>query len=111
MGLLCCAPQADARAVAGNPKEPLGFPGDSHSLAASILYADEAQENIGMKEQTRLRAAALIACWVVAAVAAAYVLTKHRAHGLEWLPYVALLACPLMHVFMHGQHDKHEPRQ
>lgn len=32
---------------------------------------------------------------------------EHRAHlsGLAgWLPYLILLACPLMHIFMHGGH-------
>jgi len=37
---------------------------------------------------------------------------EHRAHLLGWLPWLFLLACPLMHVFMHGGHghgghDKH----
>ncbi len=30
--------------------------------------------------------------------------TEHRAHLLQFLPWVFLLACPLMHVFMHGHH-------
>ncbi|CAG0983376.1 hypothetical protein GEOBC_01955 [Geobacteraceae bacterium] len=33
---------------------------------------------------------------------------EHRMHlsGLiGWLPYLILLACPLMHLFMHGGHD------
>lgn len=29
---------------------------------------------------------------------------EHRAHLLGWLPWLFLLACPLMHVFMHGGH-------
>ena len=39
--------------------------------------------------------------------------TEHRAHLLGILPYLILLACPLMHMFMHhghdegGQHDHH----
>ncbi len=28
----------------------------------------------------------------------------HSAHLLGWLPYLLILACPLMHVFMHGGH-------
>ncbi len=30
--------------------------------------------------------------------------SEHRAHLLEALPYLILLACPLMHVFMHHDH-------
>lgn len=36
--------------------------------------------------------------------------TEHRAHLLGILPYLILLACPLMHLFMHhdhGSHDRH----
>lgn len=34
--------------------------------------------------------------------------TEHRAHVLGFLPYVLLLACPLMHLFMHhGRHEQH----
>lgn len=38
-------------------------------------------------------------------VAAGYLLwSEHRPHVLGVLPYLLLLACPLMHVFMHGGH-------
>jgi len=29
---------------------------------------------------------------------------EHRQHLVEWLPYLILLACPLMHLFMHHGH-------
>ncbi len=29
---------------------------------------------------------------------------EHRTHALGWLPYLILLACPLLHVFMHRGH-------
>ena len=32
---------------------------------------------------------------------------EHRAHLLGWWPYLLLLACPLMHMFMHGGHGEH----
>lgn len=32
---------------------------------------------------------------------------EHRAHLLGWLPWLILLACPLMHLFMHGGHGGH----
>lgn len=40
-------------------------------------------------------------------IAAFFLITEHRAHLLPylgWLPFLFLLACPLMHVFMHGGH-------
>jgi hypothetical protein len=33
--------------------------------------------------------------------------TEHRAHVLGILPYLILLACPLMHLFMHHGHGGH----
>lgn len=42
---------------------------------------------------------------VFGAIAAYFLLTEHRAHFFGALPYLLLLACPLMHVFMHRGHD------
>ena len=46
--------------------------------------------------------------FIVFALVAAYLLaTQHRAHLsglLYYLPYLALLACPLMHLFHHRGH-------
>ena len=44
---------------------------------------------------------------VMGAVAAYFLLSEHRAHVFSALPFLLLLACPLMHVFMHGSHDSH----
>ena len=41
---------------------------------------------------------------VLGAVAAYFLLNEHRAHFFGALPYLLLLACPLMHMFMHGGH-------
>jgi hypothetical protein len=40
-------------------------------------------------------------------LAAFYLITEHTAHLLGWLPWLLLLACPLMHFFMHGGHGGH----
>jgi hypothetical protein len=32
---------------------------------------------------------------------------EHRAHVIEFLPFILLAACPLMHIFMHGGHGHH----
>ena len=52
---------------------------------------------------------------VVTLVGGFFLLTEHRAHLLGWLPFLLILACPLMHVFMHhghhhgGKHSGHNP--
>ena len=42
---------------------------------------------------------------VLGVVAAYFLLTEHRAHVFGALPFLLLLACPLMHMFMHGGHS------
>lgn len=44
---------------------------------------------------------------VIGAVAGYFLLTEHRAHFFGTLPFLLLLACPLMHVFMHHGHGGH----
>ena len=38
------------------------------------------------------------------AVAGFYLVTEHWAHTLGALPYLLLVGCPLMHLFMHHGH-------
>jgi len=51
------------------------------------------------------------------AIAGYFLWTEHRAHvigALSWLPWLLLLACPLLHVFMHrghGGHGGHDTRE
>lgn len=48
--------------------------------------------------------------WILVAflaIAAFYLFTEHRAHLLGALPFLLLLACPLMHLFMHHGHGAH----
>ncbi|MFC3125096.1 DUF2933 domain-containing protein [Pseudoroseomonas globiformis] len=42
-----------------------------------------------------------------ALIVAFYVLREHYAHVFGALPYLLLLACPLMHLFMHHGHGGH----
>jgi len=37
--------------------------------------------------------------------------TEHLAHALGYLPFLLILACPLMHMFMHGGHGGHGHHQ
>ena len=50
---------------------------------------------------------AKIAWGVFAAIAFFYLWTAHQAHFLGALPYLLLLACPIMHLFMHHGHGSH----
>jgi len=52
---------------------------------------------------------------VFLAIAAFYLFTEHRAHLFGALPFLFLLACPFMHLFMHhghghGGHDEKSGR-
>ncbi len=41
-------------------------------------------------------------------IAAFYLLTEHTAHVFGALPFLLVLACPLLHLFMHGGHGHGE---
>ncbi len=46
--------------------------------------------------------------WAVVAILLFYLIAEHRAHLYGALPYILLLLCPLMHLFMgHGGHGGH----
>lgn len=42
-----------------------------------------------------------------AGIALFFLLGEHRIHALSWLPLLLLLACPLLHMTMHGGHGGH----
>jgi hypothetical protein len=44
------------------------------------------------------------------AIALYFILSEHRAHFINFLPYVLLAACPLMHLF-HGHGGHGSPRE
>lgn len=53
------------------------------------------------------------ATWVLVGfllIAAYFLITEHKAHLsglLYYLPFLLLLACPLLHLFMHRGHGEH----
>jgi hypothetical protein len=53
------------------------------------------------------RTSAGVAAIGFALVAAFYVLREHWGHALGLLPYLVLLACPLMHLLMPHHHRHH----
>ncbi len=48
---------------------------------------------------------------MIGGVAAYFLLTGNLAHVVGALPFLLLLACPLMHIFMHGGHGHHHHQQ
>ena len=43
---------------------------------------------------------------VFLAIGAYFLWTEHQAHVIEFLPWVLVIACVGMHLFMHGGHGK-----
>ena len=40
-------------------------------------------------------------------IAGFFLVTEHTAHVFGSLPFLLLLACPLLHLFLHGGHGAH----
>ncbi len=52
------------------------------------------------------------AATLVLAALGVYLFVNHTGHVIAALPYLLLMACPLMHLFMHGGHGHHHgPRE
>jgi len=57
----------------------------------------------------RLSRFSLWLLWSIGGIGLAYVLAAHRVHLFEWLPFLIVLACPLMHIFGHvGHHHEQQ---
>lgn len=48
-----------------------------------------------------------ISLFVFLGIAFFFLITEHQAHFFGVLPYLFLLACPFMHMFMHRGHNGH----
>ncbi len=59
--------------------------------------------------RSRWRTRSNIAFVIFLVIGGYFLWTEHRAHVIEFLPWVLLLACLGMHMFMHGGHGSHEP--
>ncbi len=47
--------------------------------------------------------------WGFVAIAGFFLVAEHRAHAIEYLPFILLAACPLLHLFHgHGGHQRQE---
>lgn len=47
-----------------------------------------------------------VVMWIFLAFIAYFLITEHWAHIVPYLPWLILLACPLLHIFMHGGHGQ-----
>jgi len=56
-----------------------------------------------MPQGSWLRSRTGVAFLGFAAIVAYFLWTEHRAHVIQFLPYVLLLLCPLLHL-LHGGH-------
>ena len=56
---------------------------------------------------TFLRTRTGVALVIFLAIGAFFLVTEHTAHVFRALPFLLLLACPLLHLFMHGGHGGH----
>ena len=61
-------------------------------------HQEQARSGLSMKS----RAGMVLVGFLI--IAGALLFTEHRAHVLGLLIWLPLLACPLMHMFMHGGH-------
>ena len=70
-----------------------------------------AQDHLGHQHQTRQgmsvqsKAGLVFVGFLI--IAGALLFTEHRAHVIGLFVWLPLLACPLMHMFMHGGHGHH----
>lgn len=56
---------------------------------------------------TFLRSRSGLALLAFLGIATFYLVTEHTAHFFGIVPYLLLLLCPLLHLFMHGGHGDH----
>jgi hypothetical protein len=63
------------------------------------------QERAGQGMSVKSKAGLVLLGFLI--ISGALLFTEHRAHVLGLLIWLPLLACPLMHVFMHGGHGHH----
>ncbi|WP_084029991.1 DUF2933 domain-containing protein [Bradyrhizobium sp. LMTR 3] len=68
------------------------------SVQDHSAHQEPARERMSLKSRVGL----VLAGFLV--IAGALLFTEHQAHVLGLLVWLPLLACPLMHLFMHGGH-------
>ena len=65
-----------------------------------------------MRAESRLRSFVFYGVFVIViGIAALLLLTERRGGWMGLLPYLLLLACPLMHIILHRHHGQRSRRQ
>jgi len=67
----------------------------------------EHEHRIHESHSSQWRTAHSVGLFIIGSIGAYFLLTRHYAHVLDALPFLLLLACPLMHIFMHHGHGDH----
>jgi hypothetical protein len=65
---------------------------------------DHSSESRPVRDGTSLRLRIGLVLAGFLAIAGVLLFTEHQAHVVGFLIWLPLLACPLMHLFMHGGH-------
>ena len=73
------------------------------SMQDHLGHQDDAR---GEGTSTKSKAVLVLIAFLI--IAGALMFTEHRAHVLGVLIWLPLLACPFMHMFMHGGHGHHD---
>jgi hypothetical protein len=81
-------------------------PRPGHELSRADGPAEKSRE--GENGIARASVRALLAFGAV--VVAVFLISEHRAHTVGVLPYLLLLACPILHLFWHGRGGGHTHR-
>lgn len=69
---------------------------------------EQPPNSLGRKSRFSRSVLAFIALLGIALV---FLLSEHRAHALGWLPLILLVACPFLHMFLHGGHGGQSRRK
>jgi hypothetical protein len=64
----------------------------------------EYEHRIHESHPSQWRTAHSVGLFIIGSIGAYFLLTRHYVHVLDALPFLLLLACPLMHIFMHHGH-------
>lgn len=71
-----------------------------------MTLPDQAHDQAGARQGLSRNFLIALVLAGIAAIAGALLFTQHQAHVLGALLWLPLLACPLMHFFMHGRHGR-----
>lgn len=79
----------------------------NHLPSAAEENGQHSQHDVGSRPGGFWKSKTALALIGFLLVAVFFLLSEHRAHALGILPYLIILACPLLHIFRHGGHGGH----